>query len=148
MRKLKLGEVISLGQSQAAGKWQSWNSTKFPLYPQPCALNHSLFSESVLLPLNCCLFKLCVWKKSASQYLNNWRWRIYYFCFSAFVLATINEEKPVFTKANNSTFAFQWAHWELTHGLINLHAHTIFKRCRMLQNNTSPEAGCWQWARG
>lgn len=121
MRKLKLGEVITLGRGRAAVKWRSWNSTQFPLCAQPCALNHCLFSESVLLPLNFCLFKLRVWKKSVRQYLNCSRWRICHFCFSAFVLTTINNKNPVFTKAEpgDSISAFQWARWELTHGLIN-----------------------------
>ena len=137
MRKVKLGEVLSLGQGQAAVKWQSWILSKLCLHLKPCALNHSSFSEFAHLPLNCCLFKLhlnCLW------------WRVHHFCFSAFVLTAINEEKLVFTKAkpNKSISAFQWADWELACSLINPHAHSVFKRRTMLQNNTSPETGCWQ----
>lgn len=150
MRKLKLGEVKSPGQGQVDIKWQSWNLTKFPLYLKPCALNHSSFSESALLPLNCCLFKLCVWKKSASQYLNCSRWRVHHFCFSAFVFTTIKRRNQASQKQSPVTLSlhFSWADWELAHSLINPHVRTVFKWCTMLQNNTSLETGCCQWARG
>lgn len=136
-RRNKLGEATWIGQGQAAIKWQSWNWTKFCLYSKPNALNHRLLSESVRLTLNCCLFKLCVGKKSAGQYLHRLRWRVR-FCSSTYPLPAMEAEKRVFTKAKRRRgksrvtvtvclhFSGQIGNW--AQGLINPLACTLFKR--------------------
>lgn len=102
---------VVIGQGPVTSKWQLRNH---PKYPRPSALQCSLFSEPMWLPLNCS-FKICVTKRSASQWLYLSRWLSRHVCFSAYVLATICEETVVCTKAKprNTISVFQWADWEL-----------------------------------